>query len=263
MKASIWIVTYNNPQDLNANLDSLMQYWQPDLLHLEVNVINNHSHYQLNSGYWDQVKTWHNRLRGDNSLGHLARNWNQALIQGFADLNNPRSDVVICSQDDVLWQPGWCTQMLTALQNYTLVTQGVGDAVVVYRADAVKRIGLWDERFAPSFYHDGDYFLRALMYNREFSSINDPAHGRILNPLDYSFAHVPAANAARVEAKNLSYGRARIPHQVWQHKWTVSPIHWTPELINSPPMNTLCKNFVTYPHFEMAVQDLDGKNYLI
>lgn len=263
INTQLWIVTYNNPEDLNANLDSLFAHVNLELIQLQVHVINNHSHYKLNPAHWQRVITHHNHLRPDTSLGHLARNWNQALQLGFGSLTSPQSDVVICSQDDVLWHEHWCEHMVQALKSYDLVTQGVGDAVVMYTPEAVKQIGLWDERFAPSFYHDGDYFLRALMHLKDRASINDPAHGRILNPMPQVMATVPAANAARVNAKNLSYGRARTPHQVWQHKWAVSPIHWTPELIASPPERSLCKNFITYPHFEMDVYNLADKNYLI
>ena len=262
-RASIWIVTYKNQEDLNANLDSLFQYWQPDLMDIEVNIINNHTQFSLHNTQWDKVRVWHNRLRSDNSLGHLSRNWNQALIHGFGSLDSPRVDYVINSQDDVLWQPGWCEQMLEATRTYSLVTQGVGDALVVYKIDAVRAIGLWDERFCPSFYHDGDYFLRALIYNREFSSINDPAHGRMLNPIPYTFAAVPAANAPRVDAKNLSYGKASIPFAVWRSKWPCAPIRWSQELIDNPPTNTQCFNYVQYPHFETNLADLAARNYLV
>jgi len=262
-RASIWIVTYRNEQDLNANLDSLFQHWQPDLMDIQVNVINNHTQFKLNSAHWDKVQVWHNRLRSDQSLGHLSRNWNQALVQGFQNLDQPRVEFVINSQDDVIWQPGWCASVLKETETYNLISQGVGDAVVVYKIDAVKNIGLWDERFCPSFYHDGDYFLRALIYNKQFSSINDPAHGRILNPLAYAFAVVPAANAPRVDAKNLSYGKAHLPFLVWKNKWATNPIHWSQELIDNPPAISQCYNYVQYPHFETNLADLAARNYLV
>lgn len=263
MKISMWIVTYRNEPDLTANLDSLFTNQGHHDHVIEVNVINNHSHYVLNARHWGQVKTWHNNLRSDHSLGHLSRNWNQALQLGFVDLQNPASDVVICCQDDVLWCENWVSHVEQALCAHDLITQGVGDAVVVYTPQAVKQVGLWDERFVPSFYHDGDYFLRSLIYLRHRASINDPAHGRIWNPYPHTFAQVPEANTQRVNAKNLSYGRARIPHQVWQHKWKVSPINWTQDLTQNPPTKSECVNYITYPHFEMNVYNLADKNYLI
>lgn len=263
MKVSMWIVTYQNPEDLHNNLQTLFANSTPDFWNLEVNVINNHSNYKLNSCWWGKVTTWHNCMRHDQSLGHLARNWNQALQLGFDSLATPKNDLVICAQDDVLWQPQWQKQVTEAVNTYSLITQGVGDAVMVYKPEAVRKIGMWDERFAPSFYHDGDYLLRALMYNKPHSSINDPAHGRVLNPLHTSFATVPVANSTRVNAKNLSYGKAALPHKVWQRKWDVSPIHWTPELMDTPPEGSKCVNYITYPHFEQHVEDLQNKNYLI
>jgi hypothetical protein len=263
MRASLWIVTYNNREDLHNNLRSLFLGWNPTDFDLEVNIINNHSNFELDFEYLGKVRVWHNRLRSDNSLGHLARNWNQALIHGFGSLVNPQADIVITSQDDVLWSPQWSTIVSGLLDNYNFVTQGVGDAVIVQTADATRAIGLWDERFCPSFYHDGDYFLRALIHNRARSSINDPAHGRLLNTIDASFATVPAANQPRVHAKNLSYGRAQLPHLVWMQKWPVSPIHWDPEMMGNPPSCSMCLNYITYPHFEYDVDDLKNKNYLV
>lgn len=261
--ASVWIVTYNNREDLNNNLRTLFAGLDTSLINLDVNIINNHTNFYLDFEYLGRTKVWHNVLRSNNSLGHLARNWNQALINGFGSLNNPRVDCVITSQDDVLWSADWSNQVTAALNSFDFVTQGVGDAVVLNTPQSVKKIGLWDERFCPSFYHDGDYFLRALMYNKQRSSINDPAHGRILNPLGSSFATVPAPNQPRTDAKNLSYGRAQLPHQVWMNKWPVSPINWSQELIDNPPQHSSCVNYITYPHFELDVLDLKSKNYLV
>jgi hypothetical protein len=263
MKISMWIVTYRNESDLNNNLNTLFDNQGDHDHEISVNVINNHSNYVLHAHHWGQVKTWHNNLRSDHSLGHLSRNWNQALQLGFGDLQNPQADVVICVQDDVIWCPDWVSQVTLSLESHDLITQGVGDAVVIYTPEAVRQVGMWDERFAPSFYHDGDYFLRCLMHLRHRASINDPAHGRVWNPWPITFATVPAANAARTHAKNLSYGRARTPHKVWQHKWRVSPIHWDDHVKQNPPTKSECVNFITYPHFEMNVYNLPDKNYLI
>jgi hypothetical protein len=264
MRVSLWIVTYRNPVDLHNNLSSLFTNAGSHTSNLSVNIINNHSSFDLAFEWLGRVRVWHNVLRSDQSLGHLARNWNQAIITGFGSLTAPANDLVVLSQDDVIWQQDWLDQLTALASSHSLITQGVGDAVVALQTQAVRKIGLWDERFAPSFYHDGDYFLRALIHNRESSSINDPAHGRILNPLTSSFASVPAPNQPRSDAKNLSYGRANLPHQVWMRKWPMaSPINWTPELIQNPPQASSLINFVTYPHFEMDVENLAAKNYLV
>lgn len=261
--ASVWIVTYNNPPDLENNLHSLFSTVDEHKLDLEVNVINNHSNFKLSFSHGHRVKVWHNSLRMDSSLGHLSRNWNQAIMQGFVDLNSPRVDYVITSQDDMIWQPHWCDHFLDQMTTYSLVSHGWGDGVVCYTPLAVKNIGMWDERFSPSFYHEGDYFLRALMYNKPYTSINDPAHGRILNPVEFQIAVNPTPNQNRNEAKHASYTRAHIPFCMWTHKWSCDAIHWSPELIDHPPHASRCENYVLYPHFELAVENLREKNYII
>lgn len=262
-KVSLWIVTYNNKHDLHENLTSLFDTWDSSLVDLQVNIINNHSNFSLNSYFINKVHVWHNILRPDNSLGHLSRNYNQALMHGFVDLNNPAHDYVITSQDDEIWQPLWCMNFLQQMQTYTFVTHQAGDGVVCYAPEAVKKIGLWDERFVPSFYHECDYFLRALIYNKAHSSINDHHHARVVNPVDYCLVSWPPANSPRQEAKNASLSQGGIAWSVWRHKWMVSPLHWPPELISHPPSGPRCANYITYPHFECAVENLREKNYVL
>jgi GT2 family glycosyltransferase len=140
LKISLWIVTYRNPVDLHNNLTSLFQ--NVGSHNLSVNVINNHSSFELAFEWLGKVKIWHNVLRSDQSLGHLARNWNQAIIQGFGSLNDPKNQMVVLCQDDVIWQPDWLEQLLYLSQYYNLISQGVGDAVVAIQPSAVKKIGL-------------------------------------------------------------------------------------------------------------------------
>ena len=86
-KIKIYIVTYKNDKCLNTNLRSL---FCSDLMNYdyEINVINNHSQINIDPKF-KKVKLLNNNLRVDFSTGHLSRNWNQALINGFQDLNNP------------------------------------------------------------------------------------------------------------------------------------------------------------------------------
>ena len=132
-----------------------------------------------------------------------------------------------------------------------------------YAPDAVKKIGMWDERFVPSFYHECDYFLRALIYNKAHSSINDHHHCRVVNPVDFCLVEWPPANEQRLEAKNASLSQGSVAWAFWRHKWMVSPLHWPQELIDHPPAGSRCVNYVTYPHFEMAVENLREKNYIV
>jgi Glycosyl transferase family 2 len=259
--ASIWIVTYNNSADLNANLRSLWANANWDALQFYVNIISNHSRIELEYEFLGCTRVYHNNLRDDQNLGHLSRNWNQALQLGFGDLNNPSHDLVITSQDDVLWEPYWCENLVEFMKNHSFVTQGHGDAVVIYKPEAVKRIGMWDERFCPSFYHEGDYFLRAFLYNNQASSINDPGHFRVWQPLDKSIISIPEANQLRIDAKNMSYGHAELPFKIWYHKWACPPIYWDTEHMQNNPPQPQIPAYIQYPHFEFAVETLEQQKY--
>jgi hypothetical protein len=263
IRASLWIVTYNNREDLQNNLQSLFDNYDPSQFELTVNIINNHTNFHLAQKWENKVKVWHNILRPDTSVGHLGRNWNEAIMAGFGSLANPNVDIVITAQDDVIWLPQWANILLRAHTKYSFITQGHGDAVVSYLPQSVRRIGLWDERYSPSFYAEGDYFLRALMYNREESSINDPGHGRQWNIMEEKIIHVPEPNVNRNEAKNHTLTKAAFPWAVWWLKWNVSPTNWDQTFFENLPTSTLTPSIVMYPHFEMDVEDLVGKNYAI
>ena len=228
-----------------------------------VNIINNHTNFKIDPIYEPLVKVWHNLLRPDQSVGHLGRNWNEAIMAGFVDLNNPAVECVITSQDDVVWLSNWCETLRDAHQHYSFITQGHGDAVVSYLPDAIRKTGLWDERFSPSFYAEADYFLRSLMYNRERSSINDFGHSRVFNPWHTPFIVVPPANTNRNDARHQTLTKAAFPWAVWWLKWNVSPTNWDQTFFENLPTSTLIPSIVMYPHFEIGVEDLVGKNYAI
>ena len=101
MKIKQYIVTYNNPLQINSCLYSIFNNLSTvELDYLDLYVINNHSNLQIQSEYLDKITILNNDLRPDFSTGHLSRNWNQAIINGFQNLNEPDCDIVITNQDD-------------------------------------------------------------------------------------------------------------------------------------------------------------------
>ena len=68
----------------------------------EVNIINNHSEFELNAEFVDKVNVIHNNTRPDWDTGNLARNWNEALLHGFKDLKNPDAKIVVTMQNDIV-----------------------------------------------------------------------------------------------------------------------------------------------------------------
>lgn len=263
MKIKLYIVTYNNPNDLNENLRSLFNSnWNGH--NLEINIINNHSNFQLQIEYQDKVKVLHNVCRPNFSTGHLSRNWNQAIINGFQSLTNPDCDILIHYQDDSIFTYDWLSRLLDLHQQYTFVQNGIGDNFCSYTVDAIKTIGLWDERFCGLGYQEADYFLRSLIFNRNKTCLNDYQHGRLINNTEYNFCSRPKPSHIFSADHYKSMSFHYINEKIFQAKWNnVPPNYWTPEVYNNPPQNSAILNFIYYPYFEKDIIDLAAKNYII
>lgn len=275
IRISLYIVTYRNPIDLNRNIASILASGADVRIH----VINNHSQFSLDPAHDKAVTVLHNHLRPDFSTGHLAINWNQALLHGFRDLNNPTSDIVVTAQDDVLFKADWLGQLVELHRRYNFITMGVGDAFCSYLPEAVKKVGLWDERFCNIGFQEGDYFLRSLIYNKEGCSINDVGHGRQNNALKGNVVHCwpelsaekqhrcesllitsPPHNRARMEAQLSSLLYHPFSAAMFYHKWGVAHAPWTAE--HHTVRSSLIKSYVMYPYFEKDVEALREKGYL-
>lgn len=261
MKIKLYIVSYNNSPDLIANLDSI---FQSNLFILpEIIIINNHSQFYLPPELLRRVKVLDNHLRPDFSTGHLSRNWNQALINGFKDLNNPDCDLVMHCQDDTIFDKDWLRKVIELHQTFNFVQAGIGDNFCSYQVAAIKRIGLWDERFCNLGYQEADYFLRALIYNRENSCLNDYQHGRILNPSNAFICSRPQLPDVFSEDHRKSMNYHYISQKVFEAKWPRVPAnYWNMDVYNQPPTHSAISNFIYYPYFEKDIENLTEKKYL-
>jgi len=256
MKIKLYIVTYNNAKDLNTTLDSI---FKSDIknYNCEINIINNHSNFHLNEEFIHKVKILHNVLRPDSSTGYLTRNWNQALLLGFKDLNKPDCDIVVACQDDTVFYANWIKNTIELHKKYSFITYGWGDNFMSWTPSGVKRIGLWDESF-QMVGHTSDYFLRALIYNKEKSSINDYHHKRLLNVEKLKIAdRLGLVKEHQLERKfNAPYGLKMI-----KRKWgkingcSETLTKWTPNLINNAyKIRPKCSNIIMYPFFEKNIK---------
>jgi hypothetical protein len=275
VRVSIYIVTYRNSVDLNRNIASILASG----FDVRINVINNHTDFFLEPKHENAVKVLHNRLRPDFSTGHLSRSWNQALLHGFEDLRNPSNDIVVTVQDDVLFKPDWLSRLIDLHRRYSFITQGIGDAFCSYLPDAVRKVGMWDERFCNIGWSEGDYFLRSLIYNRQNSSINDLAHRRQHNTLegnvvshsplgvaaaergDSLLITTPQMNLDRKDAHVCSMKFHAHGETIFKHKWGLADTPWTAEhfAIRKP----LVQSYVMYPYFEKDVEGLRDKGYIV
>lgn len=258
----VFIVTYDNPYDLNECLKIL---FSSDIVehNYEVCVINNHSNFHLDHEYRN-LKIFHNALRPDFSTGHLARSWNQAIINGFKNLIQPDCNILVTSQDDIAFEADWVKRLVEYHEQYSFITSGHGDAMCSYLPEAIRSIGIWDERFCGIGYQEADYFLRALIYNKMKSSINDPRHGRMLNPIKdkplvTSFPRNQKRLANHASSRSSAHG---VSLNVFRLKYgeQIKPEFWSTDLISNPP-RPLLNTFFTYPYFEKNIDDLKGKNY--
>jgi len=273
----VFIVTYRRTDVLNKTLDILFNQTDfKSIPNTEINIINNHSEFYLEDRFKDKVNVFHNNTRPDWDTGNLARNWNEALLHGFVDLKNPDAKIVTTMQNDIILHPNWATNLLKLHQKYTFVTGCLGDNIVSYRPDAVKKIGMWDERFLNPANKDADYFLRALIYNKEKSMINDTAHNRLLNshdalPLDQNVYQGAEPEWRKVKSNDMSreawYHASQIFYWKWKDTWKSQPKYygwltkWSKDFVDNPPSSPKVPNFVQYYYFEKDT-DLFNRNYV-
>jgi hypothetical protein len=259
----MYMVTYRNPECVKNNLDTLFatlgtNQSVPKGTQINLTIINNHSAFVLPEEYKKQVWVKDN-LRVDESCGHLARDWNYALIDGFRSLKNPRADQVICFHDDVIWLDNWLDKLYTIHQTYDFYMADFGCTLHSYLPSAVRKIGLWDERFCNIAYHEADYQLRARIYNGDKSSINDHEQGRVWNPTEVIVRH-PPHNADKTSAANESLNYHPISRKVFEKKWRRYPERW--ERQGEPPKQPYIDSYMNYPYFEKDVETLTLQKYV-
>ena len=274
----IYIVTYKRKDILNKTLDTLFNKTDfPLVSDTEVNIINNHSDFFLEERFRDKVNVIHNNARPDWDTGNLARNWNQALVHGFRNLNDPETKIVVTMQNDIVLAPNWAMNLLKMHKKYTFVTGQLGDNIISYRPDAVKKIGMWDERFITPSNKEADYYIRALIYNKDKSMINDRAHGRLLNSKDALELDTPEYQGGQPEWRNIKsneitregwYHTSQLFYWKWKDTWKEQPSYygwltkWSDDFIQNPPESPKVPNFVQYYYFEKDVETLAEQNYV-
>lgn len=295
-KMKIYIVTYKRSDILNDTLEKLFASDFSSIPNTEVNIINNHSEFYLKPEYENKVNVLHNVLRPDWSNGNLAENWNQALINGFKSLNKPDCEYVVTLQNDTSVHPNWYSNLMKMHEKFNFVVGKYGDNLVSYTPEAIKNIGMWDENFFGVQYKEADYWIRALIFNKEKSCINDTLHGLELNNesaleldtiIDRNFIEEPGfagdhtlkRRADDAEHQSIWKTRSGIYKEYswnyfytkWSGTWKSNPTkqgwvkNWSGEFISNPPdiRSSRIKNVIKYLYFEKDIKNLDLKNYLV
>jgi len=266
MTVKFYIITYNNNGILNDWILKSLHESDYDRQKVQVFVINNHTNINIKDEYKSWVTVLNNNLRPDFSTGHLSRNHNQAIINGFKSLKNPDCDVVVSCQNDTVLDKNWYQSLTEIMNQYTYFAAGAGDQIQAFKSDAVKNIGLYDERFCNIGHQEADYFLRAYLYNKDRSSINDYCHRRLHNPTDKQVILNTPTGGMRNETYHLeSMKHHSISDKVFHAKWgeDVMTYSWDTNKQYTTVTECKLKNHIYYPYFELDVIDLVGKNYLV
>ncbi|NQU95138.1 MAG: glycosyltransferase family 2 protein [Candidatus Omnitrophica bacterium] len=260
MKIKIFITTYKNRKKLFENINSLLR---SDLIkyNYQINIINNcgtigkgNMQNELNTSNRN-IEIYNNVLRPDFSTGHLSRNWNQAIINGFKDIKKADCDLLICTQDDVLFKTDWVKNIISLHKKYSFISFGAGDAFHSYKPSAIDRVGLWDERFCGIGYQEADYFLRQFLHNKEYSSINDGHHGRLHNPeVNIPIREDQLPGATRKDKSHMESMQFHwISKELFLKKWNLNPESWDKKAIEQMPKKPLIKDYIIYPYFELKL----------
>jgi hypothetical protein len=276
MKIKVYFITYNNDNELNSTLKSFLRSGITKF-NYEVTVINNASDRPIQLNIPIDVKIVNNMTRPTFSTGHLSRNWNECLIDGFKDVDNPDSDIVMLCQNDVLFHTNSIEQVVNSHNKYSFISSGAGDAFHSYTVDAIKNVGLWDERFCNIGWQDCDYFLRQMIYNRSGSSINDTPHGRVHNPVNYQI--VDTSKETGFDRKDINHMNSIRYHEVSMKtfimKWGfgIPGMNWASPMTEyngpfetaldiTPDIVVKSPQWITYPFFECKIPNLKEKNYI-
>lgn len=265
-KIKQFIVTYKNKFRLEKCLKSLFESLEENQLSfLEIYVVNNHSEFDLDPHLESKVKVLHNNLRPDFSTGHLARSWNQCIINGFKSILNPDCDILITNQDDVEFEKGYITELIRLHENYDLIQAGKGDSLMSYKISAIERVGLFDERFCTITFQEFDYYIRSIIHNYEKTSINDRYHNMIVNPInDLRILKDTESGFERQEKYHIDSDVYRhICSHLFEKKWSQ---FWYTIFINQElrfKLKPLITSFVYYPYFERYVLSLKDQKYVL
>ena len=247
MKIKAYFITYRNNEELNKTLESFSKTGIQNYDH-EIYVVNNAVDYRVDVSL--EYKIISNNTRPSFSTGHLSRNWNECLIDGFRDVDNPDCDIVMLSQNDVEFKPDIIYKLIELHNKYSFIQNGNGDSFHSYTVDSIKKVGLWDERFCNIGCQEGDYFLRQLLFNKERSSIKDSMHGRSNNILEFDFVNYykPTGWQRQDVYHHASSKYHGLSNAIFHLKWGyINHMAWN-DLIEMPTIKN--PQAILYPYFE-------------
>ncbi len=261
---AIFIVTYHNNNILNRCIKSLELIKIPENVHISITILNNAGIVELDDTNLT-IQVINNEARPNFSTGHLSRNWNQCIMNGFQDINNPKNDIIILAQNDVVFKIECLYKILEQIENYEYMAIGRGDELQILTPIGVKTVGLFDERFCNIGYQEADYFLRARLLLKNRASITDAIHNRLFNSLDISNIidqDVLCGNLRRDIHHIESVKYHSISLNIFYSKWgkMIQPQFWPIDIKIDD--NDIPKQYMYYPYFEKFLDNLEQKYFI-
>lgn len=234
----------------------------------EITIIDNYGNCSVDVTEFN-AKIVINNMRPRWSTGHLARDWNYGLLFGFKDLKEPDADIVILNQNDVVFKNGYVETLIKLHEEYDFIQQGTGDEVMSFTPNAVRRIGLFDERFCNIGFQEADYFLRALLFHNQKSSISDYTHHRYHNNIvDDDLVIIENVDCGHDREDESTMASAKYHKQsagAFNHKWNNIRVdrnwHEWPDTLDLSRIKPLYST-IYYPYFEKDVETLVEQNYV-
>lgn len=263
MKIKQYIVTYNNNERLNQCIESMGSFSH------QVFIIDNYGNATVNNlESYPNVTILTNTLRPTFSTGHLAKDWNAALVLGFKDLNSPDADMVILNQNDAMFQPNYINELINLHERFDFVQLGSGDEVMSFTPNAIKQIGLFDERFCNIGFQEADYFLRARILLADKSTINDEEHDRTCNPIEWVndiIQNVLCGHYREDDSTMKSAQYHTTSAKVFFQKWHNFALdrNWS-KFPQDFPFNDLVPaySYISYPYFEKNIKTLNQQRFV-
>jgi hypothetical protein len=165
-------------------------------------------------------------------------------------------------QNDTFVKTDCFSDLIELHKKYDFITIGAGDQLLSYTVDAIKQIGLWDERFCFVGHQEGDYFTSAFMLHKDKISICDFRHNRLHNLFDECHTKLIYPEAS------LNGGHYTGSHsyleELFYHKWGRDipwrdTSYWKEE--NTIVRYPLIKRYFLYYYFEKDIKTLKEQNY--
>lgn len=258
MKIKVYVITYKNDVELNETLLSLQQ---SDIgnFDYEITIVNNYHTEQVmvDPAFTLPHKIINNQTRPIFSTGHLARNWNECLMDAFVDVYVPETDIAVLCQNDIDFLADTFSNLEKFHRQYSFITNGAGDALHSYTIDGVRAVGLWDERFCNIGYQEADYFLRQKLFNPN-CSINDSTHQRRHNNIDVELLGTSRRTGF---CRNDEHHRKSLAHHAHSSNFFIKKWGIAPESCWNTTQNILMPQFIHYPYFESDLMQTATKSY--